>query len=81
MTMAENLLSTTYLSIDEISKTLGYNYSANFIKSFKKTHGKTPLSFRIKKLYQIKSDTAFLIHLLLYITMKIYLNNHPKICI
>lgn len=46
MTMAENLLSTTELSIDEISKMLGYSYSANFVKMFKKNHGKTPLTFR-----------------------------------
>ena len=46
MTMAENLLSTTDLSIDEIAKQLGYNYSGNFVKMFKKTHGKTPLAFR-----------------------------------
>lgn len=46
MTMAENLLSTTDLSIDEIAKQLGYNYSSNFVKMFKKTHGKTPLAFR-----------------------------------
>lgn len=46
MTMAENLLSTTELSIEEISKTLGYSYSANFVKMFKKTHSKTPLAFR-----------------------------------
>ncbi|MDD6796235.1 MAG: helix-turn-helix domain-containing protein [Clostridiaceae bacterium] len=49
MTMAENLLCTTELSIDEISKQLGYNYCGNFIKSFKKFHGKTPLSYRKKK--------------------------------
>ena len=46
MTMAENLLSTTELSIDEISKMVGYNYSGNFVKMFKKIHGKTPLAFR-----------------------------------
>ena len=50
MTMAENLLSTTELSIDEISKQLGYNYSGNFVKMFKKTHGKTPLEFRKLKI-------------------------------
>lgn len=49
MAMAENLLSTTELSIDEISKILGYNYTGNFIKSFKKAHGKTPLTFRKMK--------------------------------
>ena len=48
MNMAENLLSTTDLSIDEISKMVGYNYSTNFVKMFKKTHGKTPLAFRKK---------------------------------
>lgn len=46
MAMAENLLSTTELTIDEISKIVGYNYSGNFIKMFKKVHGKTPLAFR-----------------------------------
>lgn len=50
MTMAENLLSTTELSIDEIAKQLGYNYSGNFVKMFKKTHGKTPLAFRKLKI-------------------------------
>ncbi len=49
MTTAENLLSTTDLSIDEISKLVGYNYSGNFIKMFKKLHGKTPLSFKYSK--------------------------------
>lgn len=49
MTMAENLLTTTELSIDEISKILGYNYSGNFVKMFKKVHGKTPLAFRKTK--------------------------------
>ena len=50
MTLAENLLSTTDLSVDEIAKQLGYNYSGNFVKMFKKTHGKTPLAFRKFKL-------------------------------
>ncbi|MGL5378744.1 helix-turn-helix domain-containing protein [Clostridium sp.] len=46
MTTAENLLSTTELSVDEISKLVGYNHSGNFVKMFKKVHGKTPLAFR-----------------------------------
>lgn len=49
MTIAENLLSTTDLTIDEISKMVGYNYSGNFINMFKKLHGKTPLAFRKMK--------------------------------
>lgn len=49
MTIAENLLSTTELSVDEIAKTIGYNHSGNFIKMFKKIHGKTPLAFRKHK--------------------------------
>lgn len=49
MTIAENLLSTTELSIDEIAKKVGYHYSSNFIKMFKKVHGKTPLAFRNTK--------------------------------
>lgn len=46
MTIAANLLSTTDLSIEEIACRVGYNYSANFAKRFKKTYGKTPLNFR-----------------------------------
>lgn len=46
MTMAENLLSTTELSIDEISKKVGYHHSGSFVKMFKQYHGKTPLVFR-----------------------------------
>ncbi|MBB6714812.1 helix-turn-helix domain-containing protein [Clostridium gasigenes] len=50
MSIAENLLSTTELSVDEISKMIGYNYSSNFVKRFKDVHKKTPLVFRkIKK--------------------------------
>lgn len=43
---AENLLSTTDLSINEIAKIVGYNHSSNFVKMFKKARGKTPLAFR-----------------------------------
>lgn len=46
MAMAENLLSTTELSIEEVAKEVGYHHSGNFIKMFKKYHGKTPLAFR-----------------------------------
>ena len=46
MAIAENLLSTTQLSVEEIAKLVGYNYSGNFVKMFKKVHGKTPLAFR-----------------------------------
>jgi YesN/AraC family two-component response regulator len=46
MTVAANLLSTTDLSIENIASKVGYNYSANFSKMFKKIYGKTPLKFR-----------------------------------
>ena len=49
MTVAANLLSTTDLSIEDIANKVGYNYSANFSKMFKKTYGKTPLKFRKTK--------------------------------
>lgn len=49
MTIAANLLSTTDLSIEDIAFKVGYNYSANFSKMFKKTYGKTPLKFRKTK--------------------------------
>ncbi len=46
MTIAANLLSTTDLSVEEIAKKVGYQYSGNFSKCFKKIYGKTPLQFR-----------------------------------
>ena len=46
MATAENLLSTTELSIEEISKKVGYHHSGNFVKMFKQYHGVTPLAFR-----------------------------------
>jgi AraC-like DNA-binding protein len=49
MTAAANLLSTTDLSIEDIASMVGYNYSANFSKMFKKIYGKTPLKFRKTK--------------------------------
>ncbi|RXJ00637.1 AraC family transcriptional regulator [Anaerobacillus alkaliphilus] len=49
MSVAANLLSTTDFSIEEIAQKVGYNYSANFSKMFKKTYGKTPLNFRKTK--------------------------------
>ena len=50
MTKAANLLSTTELSVEEIAKEVGYHYSGNFVKMFKKVYGKTPLAFRKMKL-------------------------------
>ena len=49
MTVAANLISTTDLSIEVIADKVGYNYSSNFAKMFKKTYGKTPLKFRKTK--------------------------------
>lgn len=49
MTVAANLLSTTDLSVEEIAYKVGYQYSTNFSKMFKKTYGKTPLKFRKTK--------------------------------
>lgn len=48
MSTAANLLLTTDLSIDEIGKKIGYHYSGNFTKMFKKTYGKTALQYRKK---------------------------------
>jgi AraC-like DNA-binding protein len=49
MTVAANYLSTTDLNIEDIAAKVGYNYSANFSRMFKKTYGKTPLQFRKTK--------------------------------
>lgn len=49
MTVAANLLCTTDLSIECIALEVGYNYSANFSKMFKRIYGMTPLKFRKSK--------------------------------
>ena len=43
---ALNLLSTTQLSIEQISLRLGYSESASFIHAFKRWTGKTPKAYR-----------------------------------
>ena len=43
-------------SIEEIAKQIGYNYSGNFVKMFKKVHGKTPLAFRKNRSRYIESQ-------------------------
>lgn len=43
---AANFLSTTDLSIDEISRMVGYNHPSNFGKAFKKKFNRSPLQYR-----------------------------------
>lgn len=49
MSKAANLLATTNLSIDEIARLTGYQYSGNFARMFRKIYGDTPLQFRMNK--------------------------------
>lgn len=49
MSMAVNLLSTTDLSIGEIAEKVGYPYTSNFIKMFRKTYQCSPLEYRHRK--------------------------------
>lgn len=48
MATAANLLLTTDLSVEEIGLKIGYQYSTNFTKMFKKTYGMTALQYRKK---------------------------------
>ncbi len=50
---AKELLSTTYLPLQEIAMLLGYNYESHFSMVFKKEIGVTPLQFRKNKLKSI----------------------------
>lgn len=49
MSVAANLLATTDFNVEEIAQKVGYNYSGNFSKTFKKVYGKTPLQFKKSK--------------------------------
>lgn len=49
MTKAANLLATTDLNIETIARQVGYEYSGNFSRMFKKTYGKSPFVFRREK--------------------------------
>lgn len=46
---ARRLLETTQLSINEIAEACGFTACENFIRSFKKTNGVSPLQFRRQK--------------------------------
>ena len=46
MEMAASLLKESRMSVEEISKKCGYSSSENFIRSFKKIFGTTPLRYR-----------------------------------
>lgn len=48
MATAANLLLTTDLSVEEIGLKIGYHYSTNFTKMFKKMYGMTALQYRKK---------------------------------
>lgn len=49
MSVAANLLATTDFNVEEIAQKVGYNYSGNFSKAFKKIYGKSPLQFKKSK--------------------------------
>jgi AraC-like DNA-binding protein len=49
MTKAANLLATTDLNVETVSRQVGYEYSGNFSRMFKKTYGKSPFAFRKAK--------------------------------
>ena len=61
MAMAENLLSTTELSIEEISRKVGYHHSGNLVNIFKKYHVQTPLAFR-----RIGLLSIYILHILFF---------------
>ncbi|MCF0242331.1 MAG: helix-turn-helix transcriptional regulator [Treponema sp.] len=46
---AKNLLETTEMTVNEIAEACGYTACENFIRSFKKSNGVSPLQFRRKK--------------------------------
>lgn len=46
---AEELLSTSFLTIKEIRVAVGMADGSNFIRHFKKTYGMTPLEYRAMK--------------------------------
>ncbi|MCL2164980.1 MAG: helix-turn-helix domain-containing protein [Oscillospiraceae bacterium] len=50
LTCAIDLLTSTNLTITEISERVGYNYPAHFAKTFREKTGKTPHQFRVTKM-------------------------------
>ena len=46
MELAASLLKESRMSVEEIAKESGYSSSENFIRSFKKMFGTTPLKYR-----------------------------------
>jgi AraC-like DNA-binding protein len=44
--IAAKLLSSTALSVSEISERIGYKDTSDFYRAFKKTHGVSPTCYR-----------------------------------
>ncbi len=57
MAYSTTLLLNTSLSISDIAQTLGYSNQSNYINSFKKTYGVSPLSWRKLNANVIKKDS------------------------
>lgn len=49
---ARELLETTFLSVKEISVSVGFNDQSHFVRDFKEKYGKTPTEFRKSLTYQ-----------------------------
>ena len=47
--LAMDLLHTTNLPVNEVASTVGFSDIPHFIKSFKKSTGKTPGEYRLKE--------------------------------
>ena len=54
MAYSTTLLLNTNLSVSDIAQTLGYSNQSNYINSFKKEYGMSPLNWRKTNLNLIK---------------------------
>jgi AraC-like DNA-binding protein len=56
--LAEEMLDTGVLSVDDVAHRLGYAEASSFIHAFKRWHGETPAQFRLRRMRRAAPGSA-----------------------
>ena len=56
--LAEEMLDTGVLSVEDVAQRLGYAEASSFIHAFKRWHGETPAQYRLRRTRPAASGSA-----------------------
>lgn len=56
--LAEEMLDTGVMTVDDVAQRLGYAEASSFIHAFKRWHGETPAQFRVRRTRRAARGTA-----------------------